>query len=335
MAILILGGTAWLGGYLARAGLAAGHEVTCLARGESGSVPPGARLVRGDRTSIQGYAGLPPEQEWDLVVDVTREPGQVRSALEALAARAEHWVFVSSGSVYADHSQPGADEAAQLLPALVAEVGTPEEYGQAKVACEERVVDARGSEALIARSGLIAGPGDRSDRLGYWPGRFALAEQDGNAVLVPERVDRPAQFVDVRDLAEWLVASGLAGTTGVIDAYGPVYRLSEVLGTAKAVAGFRGATVPVSDETLLAAQVEEYMGPRSLPLWLADPEWQGFSARSAARARTAGLTCRPIEDTLRDALAWERELGLDRTDRRAGLTRPEELALLKNVTATS
>lgn len=328
MAILILGGTAWLGGYLARAGMAAGHDVTCLARGESGTAPEGSHLVRGDRTVPDGYAGLPPSAEWDLVVDVSRQPGQVRTALAALSERARSWVFVSSGSVYADHSHPGDDEDAEVLPPLAAEVGTPEEYGPAKVACEQLVVGSRGGDALIARSGLIAGPGDTSDRLGYWPGRFALAAETGGPVLVPERLDRPAQFVDVRDLAGWLVSAGLAGTTGVLDAYGPVRSVGEVLGAARAVAGFDGETVAFGDAALLASGVEEYMGPRSLPLWIADPQWQGFSARSGELARAAGLHCRPMEETLRDALAWERRLGLDRPQRRAGLTRSEELALL-------
>ncbi|HET7279868.1 MAG TPA: NAD-dependent epimerase/dehydratase family protein [Dermatophilaceae bacterium] len=331
MSILVLGGTAWLGGHVARAGLAAGHDVTCLARGESGSVPDGARLVLGDRTTSEGYAGLSPTQEWDLVVDVSRQPGQVRTALEALSSRTRSWVFVSSGSVYADHSKPGDDESAELLPALVGDVGSEAEYGQAKVACEALVTSARDGRALVARCGLIAGAGDVSDRLGYWPGRFALAARDHGPVLVPERDDRPSQFVHVEDLAVWLVRAGLAGTTGILDAYGPVQPIREVLEVSKRLAGFTGETVPFSDERLQAAGVEEYMGPRSLPLWIADPQWQGFSARSSERARAAGLTTRPIEDTLRDALDWERELGVDRTDRRAGLTRADELALIDAV----
>ncbi|MDQ6716203.1 MAG: NAD-dependent epimerase/dehydratase family protein, partial [Actinomycetota bacterium] len=165
MRILVLGGTGWLGGEVARAGLADGHEVTCLARGESGSVPSGSRLVQGDRSDPDGYAALGTAR-WDLVVDVTRQPSHVRSALGALSDLADHWVFVSSGSVYADHSVVGAGRTTALLePWPHDEVGF-ERYGERKVACEELVRAHRGSAALLARSGLIAGHGDPTDRFG-------------------------------------------------------------------------------------------------------------------------------------------------------------------------
>ena len=142
----------------------------------------GSGPTHTDRSSTPG---------WDLVVDVSRQPGQVRSALAALGDRAERWVFVSSGSVYADHSRPGAGLDTPLLPALEGDEAAPETYGEGKVACEEACRAARGDDVLLARSGLIVGYGDRSDRLGYWPGRFALAQEDGGPVLVPERTDRP------------------------------------------------------------------------------------------------------------------------------------------------
>ena len=127
MRVLVLGGTAWLGGEVARYATGQGHEVTCLARGESGSVPAGATLVPGDRTRPDAYHGVV-DVDWDLVVDVSRQPGQVRSALAALADRATHWVFVSTGSVYADHSTPGAGVGAALLPALDGYEASVEEY---------------------------------------------------------------------------------------------------------------------------------------------------------------------------------------------------------------
>jgi 2'-hydroxyisoflavone reductase len=338
MRVLILGGTAWLGGEIARYAVGQGHSVTCLARGRapklgpaefgaSGLVPNGAELVTADRTQPDAYRPLV-DTRWDLVVDVSRQPGQVRSALAALADRTERWVFVSSGSVYADHSRGGAGLDTPLLPALDSDEAGLETYGEGKVACEEACRAARGDDVLLARSGLIVGYGDPSDRFGYWPGRFALAREDGGPVLVPERSDQPAQFLDVDDLARWLVDAGLGGVTGPVDAYGPRRVLSDVLEAARQVAGFTGQTVPVSDEALLAARVEEYMGARSLPLWIADPEWAGFSDRDTTSAERAGVSARDLSDTLRDALAWERELGLGRTGRRAGLDRTDELRVI-------
>jgi nucleoside-diphosphate-sugar epimerase len=327
MHVLLLGGTAWLGGAIARYALAQGHEVTCLARGESGSVPNGARLVTGDRTGPDAYRPLV-DDRWDLVVDVSRQPGQVRSALAALSDRSKRWVFVSSGSVYADHSRPEGGLDTPLLPAFDGDVSTEETYGEAKVACEEACRAARGDDVLVARSGLIVGYGDRSDRFGYWPGRYALAREDGGPVLVPERTDRPAQFLDVVDLAAWVVDAGMRGVTGAVDAYGPRRVLGEVLQSAREVAGFTGEEVPVPDAVLQGAGVEEYMGERSLPLWIADPAWAGFNDRDPGSAEVAGLAARDLTDTLLDAVAWERELGLSRTGRRAGLDRSDELEII-------
>jgi nucleoside-diphosphate-sugar epimerase len=326
--VLVLGGTAWLGGEVARVALTAGHDVTCLARGQSGTVPAGATFIAVDRTQPEAYASLPANARWDLVVDVSRQPGQVRSALQALANRADHWVFVSTGSVYADHSRPGAGLETPLLPALQGDVASPEQYGEGKVACEEACEAYRGDDVLLARSGLIAGSGDRSDRFGYWPGRFALAVEDGGPVLVPKRRDRPTQFLDVHDLAHWIVGAGLAGTTGTVDAYGPRRVLGAVLDAAREVAGFRGEVVAVADDVLVAAGVEEYMGPHSLPLWMHDPAWAGFSDRSTESAERTGLVARDLRHTLADALAWERQLGLTRTGRQAGLDRRSELEIL-------
>lgn len=329
--LLVLGGTSWLGGMIAGLALAGGHDVTCLARGESGAVPEGARLIRADRLHRMAYAGLPTSARWDLVVDLTRQPGQARSALAALSDRAENWVLVSSGSVYADHSQIGGDLTTPLLAAFDGDESAPEQYGEAKVACEAAVAAYRwdrGLKALVARSGLIAGRGDLSDRFGYWVGRFALAQQDGWPVLVPGDLDRPAQYLDVLDLAAWIVRAGLSGLTGIIDACGPRRTLGDVLAGASAVAEFTGETVAVPDAALIAAGVEEYMGERSLALWMHDPLWRGFSARDAGSALLAGLVARPLGLTTADALAWERHLGLGRTGRRAGLDRADELALI-------
>jgi 2'-hydroxyisoflavone reductase len=331
MRVLVLGGTAWLGGEVARRALERGHSVTCLARGQAGPAPVGGTFVASDRGLPTAY-GQVSGQDWDLVLDVSWQPGQVRGALEALAGRARQWVYVSSGSVYADHSAPGQDESAPLLPPLEGSEATREEYGAAKVTCERLCTDAVGDRLLVARAGLIGGYGDLSDRFGYWPGRMALAAGDGGPVLVPAEQEASVQVVDVGDLARWLIDAGTAGLTGTFDAVGPRRTLAQALEAARTAAGYTGELVPAPSRWLREEGVEEFMGPRSLPLWLADADWAGFSARSGAAASAAGLSARPLADLAADSLRWERELGLDR-ERRAGLSRAEELELLAALAA--
>lgn len=327
--VLVLGGTAWLSGEVARVALAAGHTVTCIARGESGTVPAGAELVRGDRVDVAAYAAVA-DRSWDVVVDVSRQPLHVRTAVDALAGRARHWVFVSTLSVYADDRTPGQDESAPVHEPWAGDgLASPEAYGPAKVACEGILLDAVPS-ALIARAGLIVGYGDPSDRFGYWPARFARAAED-EAVLVPPPTD-PCQVVDVEDLAAWLLRCGLSGVGGVINAAGPVRTLGEVMEACRELTGSRGRPVAAQGEWLSGQGVVPWMGQESLPLWLPLPEYAGHPTRDRSRAVAAGLATRPLEETVRAALRWELELGLDRS-RRAGLSPARERELLALLTA--
>jgi 2'-hydroxyisoflavone reductase len=333
MRILVLGGTAWLGGEIARAAVAAGHDVTCLARGESGAAPDEAELVRADRAEPGAYDGVA-GRDWDLVADVSRQPGQVRSGCAALAERTQTYAFVSSGNVYADHGTPGADESAKLMRPLESDVmESMDDYGPAKVACEQAVLEALGPErTLIARAGLIGGPGDTSGRTGYWPWRFARPSMEDATVLAPSVGDAPTQVIDVRDLAAWIVSAASGRVHGVFNASGDVVAFDEHIATAREVAGHVGPVADASSEWLLARGVSPWMGERSLPLWLPMPEYAGFSARDNTAARAAGLRSRPLKETLADTLDWELAQEPERT-RGAGLSDEDERALLSELAA--
>ena len=313
--VLILGGTAWLGRAIASAALLRGADVTCLARGESGSVAPGARLVRADRSSPDAYADV--DGDWDDVIELSWDAGFVASALDALADRTAHWTLVSSVSVYARSDTPFADETAELVDPV-----DLQRYPDAKAHAERITSARRGGQALLARAGLIVGPGDPSDRFGYWPARFAR----GGRVLVPTTAGRHAQVIDVDDLAGWIEHAGRAGVTGAVNAVGEEMPLAEVLAAASDAADAATETVTLDDDTLEARGVEYWAGPRSLPLWLPASE-TGFARRSDTAFLASGGVRRSLRETMQRTLEDERARGIDRS-RRAGLTPAEELEVL-------
>ena len=317
--VLLLGGTGWLSARIAEGWLARGARVTCLARGGR-PAPDGAELVVADRGESGAYDVLA-GRTWDEVVDVSSDPVAVSAAVEALGERARHWTYVSSISVYTDVTEPDADESAALAEPL--EPGEEYDYPRAKAAAELAVRGRRGPTAVI-RPGLIVGPGDPSDRFGYWPARFALAG-DG-PVLVPVLDGASSQVIDVDDLAPFLVDVGSRGWEGTADAVGPSIPLAGVLDTARRLAGHSGRLVTADDGWLCAHGVAYWMGPRSLPLWL-PPGYGASRRRRGAMYRAAGGRIRPIEETVARTLTDERARGLSRS-RAAGLERAEELALL-------
>ncbi len=290
MKLLVLGGTKFLGRAVVDAALTSGHELTLFNRGETNAgLFPDVEQLRGDR---DGGLDALADREWDAVVDTSGYfPRIVRQAAEALAANVGAYCFISSVSVYADLSGVVDEESpvGTVEDESLEEFGAEyERYGPLKALCESVVQEVYGERALIVRPGLIVGPHDPSGRFTYWPHRLAR----GGAVLAPGPAERLAQFIDVRDLAEWIVRLVTEGRTGVFNATGEGVAWGDLLAGAE--------PIWVTDEFLVSNEVGEWM---ELPLWIADPAFAGMQQTAVSRAIGAGLRTRPVEDTLRDTLA--------------------------------
>ena len=313
MRLLLLGGPRFLGRAVADAALAAGHEVTFFNRGRTNPelYPDVERLV-GDRAEDLSPLG---GRTWDAVIDTCGYlPGVVGASAEALAGTGVY-CFVSSISVYADFSVPvDEDSPVAELGDLPADEVTEASYGPLKALSEDAVHEVFDERALVVRPGLIVGPHDPTGRFTYWPHRIAR----GGEVLAPAPPDRPTQSIDVRDLGAWIVSLCERGAGGVFNATHPGITFGALLETCRTVAGVDADVTWVTPEFLLAHEVGQWM---ELPLWLEGTETAYADRVDVSRAVAAGLTFRPLEETVRgtlDAAATTEAAGL-RPEREAEL----------------
>lgn len=325
MNILIIGGTRFLGRHLVTSTLERGHHVTLFNRGQSNpTLFPDIETILGDRE--HDLARLT-TRSFDAVIDTCGYlPRIVRLSAQALKDSIESYVFISSISAYADFSQLGITENSPLatMPDETVEEITGETYGPLKVLCEKTVEAEFPARTLIIRPGLIVGPYDPTDRFTYWPVRVAR----GGALIAPEKPEVPVQIIDGRDLANFTLRLVEQKATGDYNATGPNYDLTlgAMLETCKQVSG--------SDAVLRWASVEflsqHNVAPWSdMPVWVPDtPDEAGFSKVDVSKAIAAGLTFRPLAETVRDTLAWASDRGPG-YPWRAGLTEEREAELLK------
>jgi len=331
--ILILGGTGFTGPFQVNYALARGHKVTLFNRGKRPSPEwPGAvEQLHGDRNtgdlkSLQG-------RTWDVCIDnPTSLPFWVRDAAKVLKGNVDHYMFISTISVYADGSKHGIDENSSL--AVYTGKDAMEEtqdslradmenlYGSLKALSEAEVRKHYGERCTIVRPGYIVGPRDETDRFTYWPLRVA----QGGEMLVPGDGQDPIQVIDGRDLGEWMVRLAEAKAYGIFNAVGPDYTLT----TDAMVYGCQAVTANGVQLTHVTPQFIDEQKVE-LPIWVprADNPYAGYGTVSNARALAAGLTLRPLATTVADLLEWFHALPADRQAKpRAGITREKEAELL-------
>ncbi|HMG74152.1 MAG TPA: SDR family oxidoreductase [Pyrinomonadaceae bacterium] len=340
MKLLILGGTRFVGRHLVMAALARNHEVTLFNRGRHPSAAlTSVETIYGDRHSnlakLQG-------RRWDAVIDTCGYlPRTVRASTEILSHSVDRYVFISSLSVYADFSVSGIDETAPLATLTneqleeanaidssgqASAVTYGKMYGGLKALCEQAAEEVLPNRVLIIRPGLIVGPYDYTDRFTFWAQRIA----NGGEVLAPGRPDRYVQFIDVRDLAEWIVRMIERRGTGVYNANGLQNNLTmaKVLEECKLVSGSDASFTWVSEEFLMQEKVVPWS---EMPLWMPEqgaPHLKGFMFINCVKSVGAGLSFRPLNDTIKDTLAWFEANRVDE-ELSAGIDRDKEQRLLR------
>jgi len=325
--LLIMGGTGFIGPHIVAAAVKRGHTITLFNRGKTHpGLFPDLEKLHGDRkTDLSALEG----RKWDAVVDTAAYiPGDVTRSATLLAPNVGQYLLVSTVSVYAKLDKPGLDESAPLATTTEpdAQKVTNENYGALKVLCEKAAEAALPGRVCVIRPGLIVGPGDNSDRFTYWPVRVAR----GGEVLAPDKPGDFVQFIDARDLADFIVLCLERKTFGTFnaDAQAGSITIGALLDTCKKVTKSDAQFTWVDPKFL----EEQKIGPwADLPVWIpAEGDDAGFGQVSAAKAKAAGLTYTPLADTVNDTLTWfKTEPAEHQAKLKAGLTAEREAAALK------
>jgi 2'-hydroxyisoflavone reductase len=339
--ILILGGTGFLGPHLVHVAAGRGHRLTMLNRGQR---EPGlfeedyrnVEVIQGDRATPDGHDGLR-GQTWDAVIETSgyRHPW-TRDAARVLRGAADRYLYVSSTGVYWPYHTTGIAEDGRVLLRDDPPAEQPS-YGVMKALSENEVRDAFGAGAIVVRPGYIVGPGDTTDRWTYWPVRVAR----GGEILVPGRRTDPVQYIDVRDLAEWMIALLENGTTGTFNAVGPArpQTMEEFVYGLGATTAAPLSWTWIEDYAFLEAYPlrRNASGETSgltyaVPWVMVAGDDIGHMRIDGRKALAAGLALRPLAVTATDTVAWRASSAVPQALRdqpRYVLTPEQERAILE------
>ncbi|MGV3708069.1 MAG: NAD-dependent epimerase/dehydratase family protein [Gemmatimonas sp.] len=324
--VLVLGGTGFIGPHLVKRLIERGHQVTTFTRGRrEADLPASVTRLTGDRDAkdaegqVAGdYASLK-GKKWDAVFDDSAtNPLWVRQSTALLKDATPLYLFVSSTGVFYPYRTTNIDESLKTRMSMQEEGA--DQFGVNKSQCEQIARDVFGKGAIIIRPTYIVGPGDTSDRFTYWPVRLAR----GGDVLAPGKKTDPSQFVDVRDLAAFMIKVVEDKRGETFNVAGPKERLSfsKFLDEATKAVGPNAKLTWIEDYDFLTEQKLTF----ACPWGMAQGDELGQMAINNSRAVAAGLTFRPIQETVKDTLTWWNSLPADRREKNRFVLKAEREA---------
>jgi hypothetical protein len=162
----------------------------------------------------------------------------------------------------------------------------------------------------------------RANHLGDWGTPFGMLIEH---LLDLGEMDpqQPLQLVDAHDLACFLLHTIDGRLTGVFNVAGPPITARELITAVRARSGRRVEPCWIPEEFALSRGLRPWT---EIPLWLpaSSPE-RALMSVSTSKAERAGLTHRPLSDTIADCLGWQE---VRRSWSQQWLDRPRELQLL-------
>jgi 2'-hydroxyisoflavone reductase len=327
--LLILGGTSFIGPHLTREALRLNWQVTHFNRGKTagpGSVPAGVETLIGDR---KGQLDSLRGRTWDVVIDDSGYiPKYVKMSAELLAPNVGYCLYISSISAYASFAEPNDEDSptGKLSDPDIEEI-TGGTYGPMKALCEQYSAQAFKGRVAVVRPGYIVGPLDPTDRFTYWPVRASK----GGEMLAPGTPHDPVQVIDVRDLSAWIMKLVEARANGTFNAVSPpgAFTMGDLINISLKASPDAGTKATWVSEDFLAAHWKP--DDLDLPPWSPTKgDMAGASLISMKRAAKTGLRSRPLQETVRDTLAWFQTLPADRQAKlKAGLASDKEADTLR------
>lgn len=306
LSILILGGTSFIGPHVIAYAMNRGHSVTTFTRGRTKPTVHAVlfedveQLIGDRENDLEALRG----RTWDAVIDNSgRRVEWTERSAQLLRDNVDLYLYTSSTGVYYPYLDSDIDERTELV--LEVPGGLDEEqaleygYGVMKANSELAARSTFGDErSIVVRPTYIMGPGDHTDRFTYWPVRLSR----GGEVLVPGRSADPVQYVDVRDVAGWMIRLIEDRVVGTFNVVGP----SSATGMHAFVHGAHAAFsspasfVMIPDYDFLTQHRVGFAIPWIMPI--------GNNAGSAlASTRLAvqnGLTFTPLAESVRDIHEW-------------------------------